>query len=491
MVSPGRSDGSYRTGAPLAMKRALNYFFIVLFAGFSIIQPGRAYALFFVPALPILGPPIIASVSGATYSFAALAGLVGLTGLYLALKDAEGNEVRLPVSTKPEAIPPAPSAAPNATGTTQPKVEYLTGGFYPRPTPAESCAAYAASAAGSCPANLGYSFGGTYLISETVCGTHCTVNGVDNPNDGWVISSRTSGTETKCPTGYTASGSSCVLTNPRTATPDKKCDMQFSGSGSGSKYLYYDDADCPNGPTIDNSKLVPGLRRDGKTAFVSGVDANGRPHLVEVAIQDDGTQITVRDYTQVGTETAPAVQTQTATVNPSTGQVTGYQSTTNPGTITQPEVVPTTSPTTGTPTDTPTANVDPTKEATITCGLPGTPACAVDDTNFKNKDPVADKVTTASAQLDAMKSSVENTGSNLPNIGRDWFPSLLPGSAVACHPIPVTITHSKGPLAGLGGSQNLDICPYMDAVRQILGYLIGVYTVWHIWRRFTNAKYDH
>ena len=34
----------------------------------------------------------------------------------------------------------------------------------------------------------------------------------------------------------------------------------------------------------------------------------------------------------------------------------------------------------------------------------------------------------------------------------------------------------------------LDICEHLDLVRSILGYMLGLYTVWYVWRRFSTAN---
>lgn len=485
MSSPGRLtlQGLCRTGAPSPMRRLLNLFFVSVFCLYTVVQPQRAYAYAF--AAPFAGAPMIATLGGPV-GLAVVAGAVGLIGLWLLIPDGDGGGVRIPLSDKPQSQPPAPVAPNNATPLSGgvPITQYSYDGANYYDSKDAACSAVAPGRLTWCQAYSSSWVSGGAAITDGVCKTSCCLAEGGCNYFPETMYTRNTTSATTCPKGYVVSGTSCVLSDPREAVPDKNCDLKFGNS----KFVYHNDPDCPQGTNLDNNKLQPGLRNDGRTAFVSGVDSSGRPVIIEVVVMPDGTQIEIHRYTQVSTGDTPAVQTQTTTVNPQTGQITGTQTSTNPGTITQPNTTPTTGTDSGTPTDTPTANTDPTKEATITCGLPGTPACSIDDTGFTSKDAVGDKVTTATAQLDALKTSIENTGSNLPSIGRDWFPSLLPGTAVACHPLPITIGLSKGPMAGMTHTENLDLCPHFDVVRQILGYLLGIWTLWHIWRRFTDSN---
>jgi hypothetical protein len=132
------------------------------------------------------------------------------------------------------------------------------------------------------------------------------------------------------------------------------------------KYMYYNDADCPSGPTIDHSKAVPGLRQDGDVVFVPGRDANGNNLLVKVLQQRDPqtgavTQRSLEVYRQ---RDATNVDVTTVTLSPA-AQVQTVSQTVQPGQITNPSTSPTASSTPDVATTTPTANVDPTKQPTI------------------------------------------------------------------------------------------------------------------------------
>ncbi len=287
-------------------------------------------------------------------------------------------------------------------------------------------------------------------------------------------------TDNSCPAGYSFSGGSCVLQNARRATDDKTCDILLSSG----QFATADDMNC--GATVDGTKLAP-MIRDGKV-IAYGTNSSGQPLMWEVT--PGSAKYTVREYQQVQTETQTQVQTKTITVDAATSEITSTEVQTSPGKLETPgsQSVPTQAePTTE---NTPTVTQDTTKPIDkITCGLPGTPACAIDDTQFSNRDDFSTPNTSsASDHLDTLKTGVENSKDILPGINTSWLPSLLPGSTTSCDVIPISFTISSGPAAGLSGAENLDICPHLDVIRQILGYLFGISAVFYIWRSFTRSN---
>lgn len=315
------------------IRRLVAAYVAVCIGYFSCITPARAFA----PIAVLAAPQVVSA--GASYGVAALAGLIGLAGLYLEISDLDGNKARVPLKEGADAEPPAPSAAPSAPP--------LSSGAQPD-TYASCGRAYAG--------DTGY--GWTELCS--VCISGWMTWGGDRicirTSDGFQYTQANTGVT--CPPGYSSSGSSCVLSNPRQATPDKNCDLKFSAS----KYMYYNDADCPSGPTIDHSKAVPGLRSDGDVAFVAGKDSQGNPVLAKVLNQrDPQTGAVTQRVLQYFRQSGANVETTTVTMNPQ-AVVQSVSTSTSPGQLTSPSTSPSASTTPDNATTTPQAQTDPTKQ---------------------------------------------------------------------------------------------------------------------------------
>lgn len=457
------------------MKRITAFCLAVLVCMSSMVTPARAFA-----PVAVLAAPQIVSAGGGTYALAALSGLVGLVGLYLTIEDANDNAVRIPLGPNANNQPPAPSAAATVS---------------PSGDGASACNAWLAAQ----PQTQNYN-GCTLVYSYTLTNVTgsapnytCTYTKVTTSNQPPACASLGSpynqtqpnqsapvyATPT-CPTGYTLNGSNCQLQNARQATDDKTCDILLSTG----QFATADDMNC--GSTADGTKLSP-ILRSGK-AIAYGTNSSGQPLMWEVT--PGSTRYTLRQYEQVQTASQTQVQTTTVTVDAATSEITSVQVQTSPGTIETPgsQSVPTQAdPTTE---NTPTVTQDATKPVDkITCGLPGTPACAIDDTQFTNRDSFSGPATsTASDQLDTIKDGVVGAKDLLPSVDASWLPSLLPGSATSCEPLPISFSISSGPAAGLSGSESLDLCPHFDVIRQVLGYLFGLAAVFYIWRSFTRSN---
>lgn len=476
------------------MKRTIAGFLAVLVLWLSVTTPARA--LVFVPAIGV------AMTSGGTASLAvssaSVASLVGVSALALMLT-GDTRETRIPLTDKPQVseVMPAPAAPASAA----PVVPAQTGVRW--------CANFWPNGGG---ASTGYFCGGYFATQGESITSMCQAAGAQSGNMSWStvycysgpnasgdmvgtmgpVVTESGSSPAQCGAGYGPNSDQCLLVNARQAAPDNKCDLKFTGTGAGSKYMYYDDADCPNGPTIDHKQSVPGLRRDGETVFVSGKDGYGRPILIEVLAQPDGSKVYVRHYLQSTEGGNSVVQTTQLEVDRTTGTVTKASVSTNPGTINQPatDTVPTTTTTTATSTDTPTPEKDETKQAQTqeTCGLPDKPECAIDDSGLAGRGAeISTRTTQAKSELDNEQAKLDPNGLALPTLTRDWLPSLLPGSAVSCKPIPLPVAINHGPLAGLSISENLDLCPYFDIARQVFGYFFMMGAVFYIWRSVLYA----
>lgn len=204
----------------------------VLFLLSSVTTPARA---FLPPA--IYAAYMTASVSGATYTMAALSGAIGLTGLYLTIQDAADNQVRIPLGDKPENAVPVPTAVPSVPSSESRKF-YGPGGYL-YSSAGEACSeSYASQPGASCQCD-------EFFCTVFLDGNYATSL---SPLYQQTVS---------CPPGYSQSGSSCNLENARQATDDKACDLLYSQGAFGTA----NDINC--GATVDDTKLAP-MIRDGK-----------------------------------------------------------------------------------------------------------------------------------------------------------------------------------------------------------------------------------
>ncbi len=334
-------------------------------------------------------------------------------------------------------------------------------------------------------------------------------SGCKSPSTGQVLANLGSGTG--CPYGYTMQSGSCTITNPAdvkkpagtttlvrpvvpsaptdSANPVVKPDAQSSDPlpenvNYGPDYI---EISNPDGST-ERIDFVP---YQGTT----GTNAAGKPHgsvdkitRTTPALDGSFTNVTTTDL-KVDSSGAAVVQGQSSQDYTGTGSGQG----TNPN----PDM------------NCPGCARESTHQKVL--GKLGEIKTGQDSTNGTlaqlkdNLDGVgvgagntpADMQSAANQGLSNVQAYTQGTGANsltgqvnsilssqIPAVNTSWVPSLLPGSVVACVPIPLTASLSHGVLAGITGTGYLDICDKLDLARQILGYLFGLATVIYIYFRF-------
>lgn len=451
------------------LSKALCISLAIIHGWFASISPARAFA-----PVAVIGAPAIIATGAMTFPIAAIAGIVGIVGMYLLISDAADNQVAIPLGQNERNAVPAPSAAATASQTQI--TEYIGSGSNWTADYAAACSDAVAYQQALNP-TMSYQM----VIQNGGCGYKQTVNGVQG---AWYPLALNTRTQPGCPEGYTTSETTCVLANPRKVTDDKRCDLLLQNG----QFSTADDLNCSD--TADGSKAAP-LIRNGK-AIVIGQNSSGQPLIMTVSPAEtigDREWVTVKIEEQVQTATETQVKTTTATIDSQTSTVTGVQTQTKPGSIVMPSggTLPTTSPTTDV-TTTPTTQTGTETQGDVTvntCGLPGQPACAIDDTGFATQ-PKPWEADPDGPTLDDIKDKIQNL--DAPEIGWDWLPSILPGQSIICHPLEFTGTITAGPAAGLTATEPLDLCPYFDYVRMFLGFLFGAGTVLYIWKRFLGAR---
>ncbi|WP_157659131.1 hypothetical protein [Thauera butanivorans] len=122
-----------------------------------------------------------------------------------------------------------------------------------------------------------------------------------------------------------------------------------------------------------------------------------------------------------------------------------------------------------------------------TCGGTGQPACKIDDSGFAGAD-AGTGLDDALSAIDARSDALGDFADSDIGVGWDWLPSLMPGVQLECTALVFEPAITHGPAAGLGGSYELDICDKLGTVREIIGWLFGLFTVFYVWRKFANSN---
>lgn len=111
------------------------------------------------------------------------------------------------------------------------------------------------------------------------------------------------------------------------------------------------------------------------------------------------------------------------------------------------------------------------------------------NTNLQAQDiDVATPVASLNASFDALNDNLTPKNQDQPQIDFSWLPSFLPGTFTACSPFTFSMNPTMGAASGFVGSGEIDICDKLDLARQILGWLLGVVTVFFIFRVFVQSN---
>jgi hypothetical protein len=280
-----------------------------------------------------------------------------------------------------------------------------------------------------------------------------------------------------CPTGYTLSGTTCNSSNPtivRKPPNSVPCEIIRTGNTIAVDALNpaCDSVTLPDGSkSAITANSITITHPDGSVDSVTLNPTTGGGTVVVSKPNSNGT--TTTNTTDITAPSGAAGGGQSA--NPPT--VGGQSGRTDNGTGSQAGSGSGTAAGAGGGTCT-----DCAKEVTLqaTNGLLTTIKNSVDGASFNA--PVGNNPT-----LD-MQNGIDKMGVEPATPTISWTPSLLPGSAVACHPLPIDVGMTAGLLSGTSGSTTLDICNQLDIIRQILGYLLMVSTTVYVFRCFSTGN---
>lgn len=305
-------------------KKRIRAFWLAVVFALSVVVPVRqANSAFPLIALGVMAYNAAGAVVTTDILAAGVSALIGGTIVALAITPSTADApMRVPlVSDQPtiDAVMPPPAAPATAAKVT--KFDWYNNFYY------SDCVAAIAS-------NFPRSAGATWqeacsAIGGTASGGGCTksVAPVSQCNMAETATFLAWAVE-DCPTGYTQSGSTCVLVNARVAVPDQKYDVPVpAGGGAG----YQAPSSGQEGDSMPKYASFSG----GKV-YASGKDSSGRPVQIEYAVSPDGTKTYITHYTQTEDAAQTTVKTQSITVDRATGQVTGATAATAAGSITAP-----------------------------------------------------------------------------------------------------------------------------------------------------------
>lgn len=439
------------------------------------------------PALAVIplgfGVGLLTGISQTSLTIPALIASVGIGGAvaFVTFHDSSGTPTAsnqtLSVSINPKAEPPKRPAgwsdpAPGeiqpqapASTSTQPASQMMlwrvqnaqniviTSGHN---SSATACAAWAPTS---------YPSGGYYSQLGSWNGFNCLLYSNAGALQGGAYTQSYTGTG--CPAGYTLNGSNCTQTipaGPATKPADGHCTILRTGNAFISDPY---DPDC-NGPS-------PG---DGSTVTISGDSSS------VIATRPDGSSIHVNlqpDGSSVIVDTRPdstGTKTQVSMVNisspdPTTGEatVTGKTKAIYEGTGAFQSATPTQNVTfdkSGLSTESTSQGIKgtlddiSTKLDSVTGSVPGAAPSAADRGWGADLDKTKD-----GSMFDGIKTTL-STG---------WgFDTLF--TASVCSPITGNVH---------GASMSLDICPAVDSIRMLLGFVIYAITLFLVFRIFTSV----
>lgn len=467
-------------------------------------QAVAAYLLPDVSAISLAAPgaaggSTAAAVLAATDAFGvAIASLgIGVLVGYNAVDYLVGGvnyTVRIPLTSDPAKAVPAPSAP--ATAAQSPAGTLYVASFtsaqcpsgfnYSSTDPTVLATQYvaAANASSTCsPSTYKYEVAPTdarlvrwcYVNSPTACGS---------PIAPWTS---TSTQPASCPSGYVVSGSGCVLSDARAATPDKACDLQRSGSA----LAMISDPDC----TASGSAIPVICSAAGTSCVGYGTSANGQPRsFVIVPNADGGSTIS---YFQQRPLNGQTVVDSTNIVVAANGTVASVAASTavgsipNPATSTAAIGTPATvSPVTSTPVAPSSGSTVPPPAIPSDYARQGEAAAAAqplakETTMVQVRDAItasgetADVATPNITASNTLKSDYarggqdvtdRSTGLGLPTLPAWLFPDFRPAACVN----PAVDT----PAAVTGNSYRItwDICPYVPIIKKIEAWILYLIT---------------
>ncbi|WP_460533624.1 hypothetical protein [Chitinimonas naiadis] len=272
-----------------------------------------------------------------------------------------------------------------------------------------------------------------------------------------------------CDAGYVLGSSGCTLAVPSAVRKPTGTTCEILWDSTAKKMLF----DAAN-PACDGlaQRLQSGDSSNPQKLTTTGIDAGGNREGWSVTPNSDGGFTICQDKGASGSMTC----VKTGPYDP--GQ-NGYP----PSSTTQTGGGGIVGPSNGnTPGNTGSSATGP------ACGGAGQPPCAIDDSGFKGAGIDHTSLDNAiNALPDAYNHSVtSNNNDHGIETSQYWTDFRFGLASVACEPIVIDL----GYLSSSAGSLSLDVCenPLVVIGKQVEAFLLYVFTVAYIWRRFMSSE---
>lgn len=280
-------------------------------------------------------------------------------------------------------------------------------------------------------------------------------------------------TTTSCSAGYTLSGSSCVLSTPNLVKKPALTPCEFFASG-GSFSSDSQNDECAAAMGVDGKSLPNGAKAKITPNSITINRADGS--TATVTLNPSGSVTSVEKHPNQSTGQTTTTTTDISAPLNGVSEVTGQSSATSTGIGTQEGASSGNAPQ---GVDCPSCAKDVTLQQTNSKldGIASSLNGGTQPTGF-GVDP--------SVSMQQGLDNISAAGNDLPSYS--WTPSIFPGNAIACRPIPWSSSVSGGLLNGASGTGYVDICAQLDLVRQVLGYLFMVGAAIYVFRAFFRAN---
>lgn len=333
----------------MTRRRGWQYLFIAWFTVASVFVPYRQ-AKAVLPLVPVALALVDAAgaVLASDALLAAGTSLLGAMAVVAVLGMPGDTSIRIPLTddqTATDAAMPAPAAPGSAAVSTSTCGRWygLTPSYHALP---EVCGISSYEQACS-----GTVYNGKCFVGQTTYDYF------------------SSSTKSTCPAGYTASGTSCVLSSARLAVSDNKYDVARSGGQL-------------SAPTSEADSSPGNFQISNGSGVIWGTDANGRPFVT--TITPSGTGSTISTQSQSG----GVIQTNSITLA-GDGSITQAQSGTASGSISLPT----------------TAGAVP----TVTTGAATTPIDITFPTDYARQGEASTAANTINTRLDKIHDDLSKT----------------------------------------------------------------------------------
>jgi hypothetical protein len=273
---------------------------------------------------------------------------------------------------------------------------------------------------------------------------------------------------TKCPPGYTQSGSSCNLSSASSAKKPIMGQQNIVRTGN----TFAID------PQINPADINPKVTVTSTQVKVTSTDGSN----TTVTINSDGTSTAVTNTPVTGGNT----RVDTTNFGAPTGSgapVTGTSSATVQG----QGSLQTTSPTTGTTIDVSALNKEATQQQILAgqCGGTNNPKCKVDDSGFTDSKTTADsKITSAKDAIDNVFTDAETKNTNQSGgVGEGLSNPILdaiPTDSTCINPALDATAHTP--------RVEIPLCEHVADMQPVLKWCVYIFTLFGIWGIFFEPK---